>query len=105
MSSAYANTDINSLCQRGSSLNREEYDLTGDRPDGIHLDNTFDTQEIFAQDKFLGVCHYYLNNQYVSMNDQLEALNNARCLIYKPLPMRPDTSWYEDELMLEKEGY
>ncbi len=103
-SSSYTNTGRNELC-KSNSISYHEEDLTTGVPDGIHVDKQFSTQDIFVQDKFLGVCHYYFNNKYVDLNKALESLNNERCSIYQPIRFKPDTDWYTDELMLEKEGY
>jgi hypothetical protein len=97
----YSSTGRNELC-KSDSLSREEFDLTTNRPDGIHLDRRFETQEIFVQEKFLGCCHYYLNNKYIDVNNEIQELNIARCNIYLPLRKIQDTDWYTEELHQEE---
>lgn len=100
--SSYGYSDTNEL--QTSFVNhiaKSIFELTTNQEMGIHVDNSFDTQDIFSNGDIPHSTSSILNKCFINLNDQIDKLNNGRCVIYRPLKWKPYREWYDDELMFD----
>jgi hypothetical protein len=97
---SFSFTDRNELCL-SSQLNSHEYEMMTDRFEGLHLHKTVHSIELYTEDQHAAPMHFHLNFSYYQKNQAIQPLNNARCVVYRPLLFKSKQTWYEEELEFE----